>query len=75
MPACVPLLWTLEVVRFCRFTGARAATDLPALVLRQETPDWEIWVANQIADLIEVGFHNPPLLTTAQLFTADTGRN
>jgi DNA-binding transcriptional regulator YiaG len=35
--------------------------------LHQETPDWEIWVANQIADLLEAGFHNPWLLTTAQL--------
>jgi DNA-binding XRE family transcriptional regulator len=36
-------------------------------VLRQETPEWEIWVANQVARLIEVGFHNPPLLTREQM--------
>jgi DNA-binding XRE family transcriptional regulator len=36
-------------------------------ILRQETPDWEIWVANQIAHLIETGFGSPSLLTATQL--------
>ena len=36
-------------------------------ILRYERPDWEIWVANQIADLIAAGFHSPPLLGTAHL--------
>jgi hypothetical protein len=35
--------------------------------LRQETPEWEIWVANQVARLIEAGLHDPPLLTREQL--------
>jgi len=102
-PVYVPLLWTLEVVKFCpfhrralRLTCPHCSLPQPLLgqcswvgfctrckrwlgsdsrnddtesfsILRQETPDWEMWVANQIADLIEVGFHGPPLLTTAQL--------
>jgi hypothetical protein len=35
--------------------------------LRQETPEWEIWVANQVAQLIEAGPHDPALLTKEQL--------
>jgi transcriptional regulator with XRE-family HTH domain len=102
-PVYVPLLWTLDVVKFCPFhrralrvTCPHCSLPQPLLgqcswvgfctrckhwlgsdsgrdnaenpsILRQETPDWEIWVANQIADLIEAGFHSPPVLTTAQL--------
>jgi hypothetical protein len=102
-PVYVPLLWTLEVVKFCpfhrralRLTCPHCGLPQPLLgqcswvgfctrckrwlgpdsgnddadrfsVLRQEAPAWEIWVANQIADLIEAAFHNPPLLTEAQL--------
>ncbi|MGA7931308.1 MAG: TniQ family protein [Candidatus Sulfotelmatobacter sp.] len=101
-PVYVPLLWTLDVVKFCpfhrralRLTCPHCSLPQPLLgrcswvgfctrckhwlgsdsrkddaesssILRQETPDWEIWVANQIADLLEAGFHNPSLLTTAQ---------
>jgi transcriptional regulator with XRE-family HTH domain len=101
-PVYVPLLWTLEVVKFCpfhrhplrvgcphcglpqpllgqcswvgfctrckRWLGSESGNDTADRfsVLRQETPDWEIWVANQIADMIGAGFHNPPLLTRAQ---------
>jgi transcriptional regulator with XRE-family HTH domain len=36
-------------------------------VVHQEAPDWEIWVANQVTDLIQTGFRNPPLLTRDQL--------
>jgi transcriptional regulator with XRE-family HTH domain len=97
----VPLLWTLEVVKFCpyhrhplrltcphcglpqqllgqcswvgfctrcrRWLGSESDSgqDDPERysVLHRETPDWEVWVANQVADLIEAGFHGPPLLT------------
>ena len=34
--------------------------------LRRETPEWEMWVANQVAQLIEAGFNDPPLLTREQ---------
>ena len=102
-PVYVPLLWTLDVVKFCpfhrralrvtcphcslpqpllgqcswvgfctrckRWLGSDSGNDSTesSSILRQETPDWEIWVANQIGDLIEAGFHSPSLLTTAQL--------
>jgi transcriptional regulator with XRE-family HTH domain len=36
-------------------------------VIQKETPDWEIWVTNQVSELIETGFRNPPLLTREQL--------
>jgi transcriptional regulator with XRE-family HTH domain len=101
-PAYVPLLWTLEVVKFCPFHRRPLRVSCPHCelpqpllgqcswvgfctrckrwlgsdsghddaerfsVLRQETPDWEIWVADQIADMIEAGFHNPPMLTKSQ---------
>jgi transcriptional regulator with XRE-family HTH domain len=99
----VPLLWTLEVVKFCPYHRrplrltcphcklaqgvlgqqsrvgfcARCRRSLAAdsgkddskrySALRQETPEWEMWVANQVAQLIEAGFHNLPLLTREQL--------
>ena len=99
----VPLLWTLEAVKFCpyhrrplRFTCPHCSLPQPVLgqcswvgfcarckrrlgsdsgkdeperysVVHQETPEWEIWVASQIADLIQAGFHDPPLLTREQL--------
>lgn len=102
-PVYVPLLWTLDVVKFCPFhrralrvTCPHCSLPQPLLgqcswvgfctrckrwlgsdsgnddaesssILHQETAEWEIWVANQIADLIEAGFHSPPLLATAQL--------
>ena len=102
-PAYVPLLWTLEVVKFCpyhrrplRFTCPHCSLPQPVLgqcswvgfcarckhplgsdsgkdnpepysVLQQETPEWEIWVASQIADLIQVGFGDPALVTRGQL--------
>jgi hypothetical protein len=102
-PVYVPLLWTLEVVKFCpyhrhplRFTCPHCSLPQPVLgqcswvgfcarckrrlgsdsgkdeaeryaVVHQETPEWEIWVASQIADLIQAGFHDPPLATREQL--------
>ena len=99
----VPLLWTLEVVKFCpyhrhplrltcphcalpqpllgqcswvgfctcckRWLGSDSSKDNPERysVLHQETPEWEIWVAGQIADLIQAAFCNPPLVTLEQL--------
>jgi len=99
----VPLLWTLEVVKFCpyhrnplrltcphcalpqpllgqcswvgfctrckRWLGSDSGKDHPEgySVLHQETPEWEIWVAGQIADLIQAAFCNPPLVTREQL--------
>ena len=102
-PVYVPLLWTLDVVKFCPFHWHALPVSCPhcslpqpllgrcawvgfctrckrwlgsdsgngnaerSSLLRQETSDWEIWVANQIADLIETGFRSPSLLTTAQL--------
>jgi TniQ len=99
----VPLLWALEVVKFCpdhrrplRLTCphcklaqgvlgqqsrvgfcARCRRSLAGdsikddsnrySTLRQETPQWEMWVANQVAQMIEAGFHNLPLLTREQL--------
>jgi hypothetical protein len=102
-PVYVPLLWTLEVVKFCPYhrhplrltcphcklpqglLGQRSLVGFCARcrrslasdsgeddserysALRQETPEWEIWVANQVAQLIEAGPHDPPLLTKEQL--------
>lgn len=102
-PVYVPLLWTLDVVKFCPFHQRTLPVSCPhcrlpqpvlgrcswvgfctrckrwlgsdsangnaesSSLLRQETSDWEIWVTNQIADLIETGFRRPSLLTTAQL--------
>ncbi len=102
-PIYIPLLWTLDAVKFCpfhqralqlacphcslpqpllgqcswvgfctrckRWLGSDSGNDNSesSSLLRQEAPDWEIWVANQIADLIEAGFHSPSLLTAAQL--------
>ncbi len=99
----VPLLWTLEVVKFCPYHLRRLRLTCPHCklaqgvlgqrsrvgfcarcrrslavdsgtddskrysALRQETPEWEMWVANQVAQMIEAGFHNPPLLTREQL--------
>ncbi len=99
----VPLLWTLEVVKFCpyhrhalrltcphcalpqpllgqcswvgfctrckRWLGSDSGKDDPERysVLHQESPEWEIWVAGQIADLIQVAFSTPPLVTRGQL--------
>jgi hypothetical protein len=98
----VPLLWTLEAVKFCpchrhplRLTcphcslpqpllgqrswvglcthckgwlGSDSGTDDPDRysALHPETPEWEVWAASQIADLIEAGFHTPPLVTREQ---------
>jgi len=98
-----PLLWTLEVVKFCPYhrcplrltcphcglpqgvLGQRSRVGFCARcrqsiasdsgkddserysALRQETPAWEIWVANQVARLIEAGPHDPPLLAREQL--------
>ena len=102
-PVYVPLLWTLEVVKFCPYhrralrltcphckrpqglLGHRSRVGFCARckrslasdsskdaaerysALRQETPEWEIWVAKQVAQLIEAGLHDPPLLTREQL--------
>ncbi len=102
-PAYVPLLWTLEVVKFCphhrralRLTcphckrpqevlGQRSRVGFCARcrrslasdsgkddserywALQQETPEWEIWVANQVVRLIKAGLYYPPLLTREQL--------
>ena len=102
-PVYVPLLWTLEVVKFCpyhrhplrltcphcslpqpllgqcswvgfctrcrRWLGSDSGKDDPQRysVLHQESPDWEIWAASQVGDLIKAAFHNPPLLTREQL--------
>jgi hypothetical protein len=99
----VPLLWTLEVVKFCpyhrnplrltcphcalpqpllgqcswvgfctrckRWLGSDSGKDNPEpySVLRPETSEWEIWVASQIADLIQAGFRDPALVTSEQL--------
>ena len=35
--------------------------------MRQETPEWEMWVTKQVAQLIETGFNDPPLLAREQL--------
>lgn len=102
-PVYIPLIWTLDVVKFCPFHLRALRLTCPCCnlpqpllgrcswvgfctrckhwlgsdsgnhnaesssILCQQRSDWEIWVANQIADLIEVGFHSPSLLTTAQL--------
>ena len=102
-PVYEPLLWTLELVKFCPYhrrplrltcphckrpqgvLGQRSRVGFCARcrhslasdsdqddsegysALRQETPEWEIWVANQIVRLIEAGLHDPPLLTKEQL--------
>jgi transcriptional regulator with XRE-family HTH domain len=102
-PIYVPLLWTLEVVKFCpyhrhplRLTCPHCGLAQPLIgqcsrvgfctrcrrwlgvdsgkddarrysVVHQETPEWEVWVATQLTELIEAGFHNPPLLTTEHL--------
>jgi hypothetical protein len=99
----VPLLWALDVVKFCpyhrrplRFTCPHCSLPQPVLgecswvgfcarckrwlgsdsgkdnpepysVLRPETSEWEIWVASQIADLIQAGFRDPALVTSEQL--------
>jgi hypothetical protein len=100
----VPLLWTLEAVKFCpchrcalrltcphcslpqpllgqrswvgfctrckRWLGSDSGTDNPDLhstTLHQDAPEWEIWAASQLADLIQAGYHNPPLVTREQL--------
>jgi len=102
-PVYVPLLWTLEVVKFCPYhrrtlcltcphckrpqgvLGQRSRVGFCARcrhslasdvsdqddserysALRQETPEWEIWVANQMVRLIEAGLDDPPLLTKEQ---------
>ena len=68
-----PLLGQCSWVGFCtrckRWLGSDSGnySTESSSIQRQETPDWEIWVANQIGDLIEAGFHSPSLLTTAQL--------
>jgi hypothetical protein len=102
-PVYIPLLWTLELVKFCPYhrrglrltcshckrpqgvLGQRSRVGFCARcrhslaldsdqddserysALRQETPEWEIWVANQMVRLIEAGLHDPPLLTKEQL--------
>jgi transcriptional regulator with XRE-family HTH domain len=101
-PVYVPLLWTLEVVKFCPYHRRAARLTCPHCKrpqgvlgqrsrvgfcarcrrslasesgkedsacyspLRQETPEWEIWVVNQMVRLIEAGLHDPPLLTREQ---------
>jgi len=102
-PVYIPLLWTLEIVKYCPYhqrplhlTCPHCGLPQPLLgqcswvgfctrckrwlgsgpgkgdperysVLQQDTPEWEVWAANQLKDLIEAGFHNPPLLTREQL--------
>ena len=102
-PVYIPLLWTLEVVKFCphhrhplRFTCPHCSLPQPVLgqcswvgfcarckhwlgsdsgkdnpepysVLQREMPEWEIWVASQIADLIQAGFRDSALVTREQL--------
>jgi TniQ len=99
----VPLLWALEVVKFCPYHRCQLQLTCPHCglpqpligqcswvgfytrckrwlgldsgkddsqrysVVQQETSDWEIWVANQMTELIETGFRNPLLLTRHQL--------
>ena len=99
----VPLLWTLEAVKFCpchrrplRLTCPHCSLPQPLLgqcswvgfcthckgwlgsdsgadgpdrysVLRPGSPEWEIWAATQIGDLIEAAFQNPSLITTERL--------
>jgi transcriptional regulator with XRE-family HTH domain len=100
---CMPLLWALEVVKYCpdhrcplqlvcvncgkpqpllgqrcplgycshckSWLGAEGKPDQSARysLLPPETPDWEIWVAVQVRDLIRTGFHSPDLLNKQQL--------
>ena len=67
------LLGQCSWVGFCtrckRWLGSDSGKDDPERysVLHQESPEWEIWVAGQIADLIQVAFSTPPLVTRGQL--------
>jgi transcriptional regulator with XRE-family HTH domain len=99
----MPLLWALEVVKYCpdhrsplqsvcsncglpqpllgqccpvgycshckSWLGseARPNQSTPYSLLPPESPEWEIWVAHQVRDLIQVGFHSSTLLTKQQL--------
>ena len=100
---CMPLLWALEVVKYCpdhrsplqsvcsncsrpqpllgqccpvghcshckSWLGTEAKPHQSAhySLLPPESPDWEIWVAHQVRDLIRTVFDSPDLLTKQQL--------
>jgi len=99
----MPLLWALEVVKYCpnhhcplqlacpfcgkpqpllgqccpigyctrckKWLGARETRtqDPRYSLLPPESPEWEIWVAEQVKDVIGAGLHSPSLLSRAQL--------
>lgn len=99
----LPLLWALEVVKYCpehccplrlacpccgrpqpllgqscplgyctrckQWLGVQqtGANGYHRSLLQPETPDWEVWVANQVKDLIRAAFDSPALLTRQQL--------
>ena len=99
----MPLLWALEVVKFCpdhrctlqmvctncgkpqpllgqccplghctrckKWLGAEGPADRGARysLLPSESPDWEVWAASQVKDLIRAGFDSPALLSRQQL--------
>ncbi len=69
--SCPTTDWTMltgRVLRCRRWLGVDSGKDDARYsVVHQETPEWEIWVAARLTELIEAGFQNPPLLTTELL--------
>jgi hypothetical protein len=100
----MPLLWALEVVKYCpdhrcrlqtvcancgkpqpllgqrcplgycsrckKWLGSEGSGDQAAArysLLPSESPDWEVWAAHQVKDLIRAAFGPPSLLSRQQL--------
>jgi hypothetical protein len=63
---CCPLGYCSHCKSWLGTEATQPQVDLYSL-LPPELHDWEIWVAHQVRDLIQTGFHSPDRLTRHQL--------
>lgn len=63
---CCPIGYCARCKRWLG-AGETRTQDPRYSLLPQELPEWEIWVAEQVKDLICAGFDSPSLLTRTQL--------
>ena len=68
-----PLLGQCYPIGYCtrckKWLGAEETVNRGGeySLLRSETPDWEVWAANQVRDMIRAGFDKPALQTRQNL--------
>jgi len=64
---CCPVGYCTRCKKWLGVEGMIRTQDVPYSLLPPESPDWEVWVADQVKDLIRAAFDSPTLLSRAQL--------